>query len=205
MYKQQHPLSSLNSFLPAESVDRIIAYIQYYRIHLVITKERHSILGNFRYNPQTLEFRITINGNLNHYEFLLTFLHELAHLLTYIHHPLTHLTHGKEWQSTYKELLVKFMDIFPHDIQTALQSSLKKPAATAHAETNLLRVVQKYDVANNPNSSTIEQLNMGDQFITYNGVAYQIIEKKRKRFICKKVGTKKLFSFSPITKVERYK
>ena len=79
----EHPMQALAGFLPDKSFEQVLAYLHEYRVHLTITKQRKSVLGDYRHPGRGANHRISINGNLNKYEFLITFLHELAHLLTF--------------------------------------------------------------------------------------------------------------------------
>ena len=79
----EHPMQALADFLPEGSFDRVVNYVHHYRVHLTISKKRKSVLGDYRHAGWGGNHRISVNGNLNKYEFLITLLHELAHLLTY--------------------------------------------------------------------------------------------------------------------------
>ncbi len=90
-----------------------------------------------------MNHRISVNGNLNVYSFLITLLHELAHLLTFEQHGNRVQSHGREWKNIYGQLLDQFLKNkkFPPDIEKELLQSLKNPAATSCAEDDLLRVL----------------------------------------------------------------
>ena len=83
MPKSQAPLLQLQSYLPNGSFDEVLQYLQHYKVHLTITRQRQSILGDYRHAHEGKTHRISVNGNLNQYAFLITLLHELAHLFTY--------------------------------------------------------------------------------------------------------------------------
>ncbi|MGI9138821.1 MAG: SprT-like domain-containing protein, partial [Sediminibacterium sp.] len=85
---------------------------------------------------------------MNKYEFLITLLHELAHLLCFEQYRNRVEAHGKEWKTIYGSLLAAFikLDVFPEDINKALKKTLLNPAATANGETKLLLVLRKYNI-----------------------------------------------------------
>ena len=83
MAKKEIPVNHLQTYLPPATGDRVIAYLQQYKVHLTISKERKSIFGDYRHRTHHANHRISINGNLNQFSFLITLLHELAHLLTF--------------------------------------------------------------------------------------------------------------------------
>ena len=77
------------------------------------------MLGDYRNAVNGKNHRVTVNGNLNTYAFLITLLHELAHLLAYEQYGNRIFAHGKEWKSIYGKLLHDFLSrkIFPEDIE----------------------------------------------------------------------------------------
>ena len=83
MAKVEHPLRALNAYLPAGAFDPVVELINHYKVHLTVTRERKSVLGDYRHAVLNVNHKITVNGNLNKYEFLITLLHELAHLLCF--------------------------------------------------------------------------------------------------------------------------
>ena len=92
MPKKESPLHSLSSFLPDGAYEGVAQYLQEYKVHLTVTRERKNILGNYRNKIFDKNHRISVNGNLNKYSFLITLLHELAHLLA--HEPLAQIAHA---------------------------------------------------------------------------------------------------------------
>ena len=122
MPKREAPLSSLEDYIPPGSTDLIFEYLKKYKVHLTITKSRKTVLGDYRHAIGSKNHRISVNGNLNSFSFLITLIHELAHLLTFLQYGNRVFAHGKEWKFVYREMLVRFLalKIFPPDIQQAL-------------------------------------------------------------------------------------
>jgi SprT protein len=203
MPKQEAPLQKLQNYLPPQTYDAVAAYLQQYKVHLTITKERKSILGDYRHRTHHVTHRITINGNLNVYSFLITLLHELAHLLAFEQFNNKVFAHGREWKSIYSKLLAQFLKnkIFPADIESQLLLSLQNPAASSCAEDGLLRVLRNYDVKEN-HYKLVEELSDNSMFRTSDGRVFQKGEKLRKRFKCKEIKTGKMYLFSPVYEVQ---
>ncbi len=147
MAKTEHPLQALLNFVPENTFLPVAAYLQQYKVHLTITNERKSILGDYRNAYNNKNHRISVNGNLNKYAFLVTLLHELAHLLTFEQHGNKVQSHGKEWKQLFGELLAQFINskLFPSDIEEQLLTTLHNPGASSCAEEGLMRVLRKYD------------------------------------------------------------
>jgi len=199
----EHPMLALAAFLPDGSFENIVHYLHQYRVHLTVTKERKSILGDYRNAIHGKNHRITVNGNLNKYAFLVTLLHELAHLLTYEQHGHNIVAHGNEWKAFYSLLLRDFVSkkIFPPDIKHELRKSLTNPAASSCAEESLVRILRKYDERKN-GICLLEELPHGSFFKTKDGRIFQKGEKLRKRFKCKEKNTSIVYLFSPIYEVK---
>lgn len=145
--KDEKPLHTLESFLPKGAFEFVSQYLQTYKVHLTITRSRKTVLGDYKHAIANHNHRITINSDLNPYAFLITLLHELAHLLCYDTYKNKVAAHGKEWKKIYSTLLSTFipLNIFPNDIQAALQQSIQNPAASSCREVELMKVLYKYD------------------------------------------------------------
>ncbi len=203
MAATEHPMQALAAYLPDNTFDLVTAYLHHYKVHLTITRQRKSVLGDYRHAAQGGNHRISINGNMNKFEFLVTLLHELAHLLTFELHKTRVEPHGKEWKSQYSRLLVDFVQhkVFPADIEQALKKSILNPAATANGETDLLLVLRRYDERKKEGYLPVADIPEGSLFQTDNGRIFRKGARRRKRFECVEVKTGLAYTFSPIAEV----
>lgn len=203
MSKKEAPLHQLESFLPLNTYKPVEEYLRFYKIHLTITRHRKSVLGDYRHRTHLQNHRISINGSLNKFAFLVTLLHEIAHLLTFEKYGNSIPAHGKEWKTIYASLLKQFIEnkVFPDDIEQELKTSLKNPAASSCAEDGLIRVLRKYD-ENSNGSKLIEEVPLNSLFKLDDGRIFKRGMKQRKRFICEEVGTGRVYLFSPVYEVE---
>ena len=206
MSKQEAPLSHLNSFLPAGTFTAVEEYLRFYKIHLTVSGHRKSILGDYRHRTHFKNHRISVNGSLNKYSFLITLLHEIAHLLTFEKYGNKVMAHGAEWKSLYASLLKQFIDnkIFPGDVEKELLISLRNPAATSCAEDDLIRVLRKYDTNIN-GYKLVEEIPLHGLFKIDDGKIFRKGEQQRKRFKCVEVKTGRVYLFSPVYEVELIK
>ncbi len=204
---EEHPLQALAAFLPEGSFDDVVAYLNHYKVHLTVTKRRKTVLGDYRHAFQGANHRITVNSNLNKYEFLITLLHELAHLLTFEQYRNRVEPHGKEWKTSYSQLLIKFIQkkIFPADIEKALQQSVMNPAATANGEAALIMVLRKYDAQKRPGYFHVAEIPVGSIFQTDDKRVFQKGEKRRSRYTCIEIKTGLKYTFSPVYEVKLIK
>lgn len=202
----EHPLQELARFLPTGSFDYVVKYLYQYKVHLTVAKSRKSVLGDYRHAHQGNNHRISVNGNLNVYEFLITLLHELAHLLTFEQYQNRVEPHGREWKSIYSKLLIDFVGfgVFPPEIVTALQKSILSPAATANGETELLMVLRKYNTTKKEGVCLIADLPEGALFRLSNGKIFRKGELRRKRYTCVELKTGLMYTVSAITEVRQF-
>ena len=202
MPKQEAPLHQLKNYLPEGSFEEVNHYLLHYKVQLTITRERKSVLGDYRNSHGDKNHRISVNGNLNPYAFLITLLHELAHLFTYEKFGHKVLAHGQEWKNEFGKILAQFLlkKIFPQDIQKTLYKTLENPAASSCADTALLRVLYQYDKKKD-GVMLIEAVPIGALFTIKGDRIFKKEEKVRKRFKCLEVSTGKMYLFSPVYEV----
>ena len=174
MPKQEVDMSQLQDYLPPGTYEPVLSYLRQFKVHLTVARERKSILGDYRHRTHHDNHRISVNGNLNKYAFLITLLHELAHLLTFEQFGNKVMAHGREWKIIYGQLLDQFLkhSVFPPDIEKELLLSLTNPAASSCAEDGLLRALRKYDV-NGSKLQLVEDLMTNAIFRTNDGRVFQ--------------------------------
>lgn len=203
MPKKEAHISTLQNFLPPDTYDAVLAYLQHYHVHLTVARDRKSILGDYRHRTHGKNHRISVNGNLNKFAFLITLIHELAHLLTFEQFGNRVASHGKEWKKIFGQLLAVFIEhnVFPEDIKKTLKQSLHNPAASSCADEELLRTLRNYDEQQS-HLVFVETLSEGALFKTHDGKVFRMGQRIRKRFRCEEVKTKRIYLFSPVYEVE---
>ncbi|MDE3250547.1 MAG: SprT-like domain-containing protein, partial [Bacteroidota bacterium] len=185
MPKKEYPLEYLSNYIPAPAAPGVLSMLHHYKVHLTITRERKSVLGDYRHAHGRETHRISVNGNLNRYAFLITLVHELAHLVTFMQFGHRVAAHGKEWKQVYKMLLVDFLrtDIFPDDVLASLNASLHNLPASSCADEGLMRVLRRYD-KKEPGMMLVEEIPEGSLFSLDDGTIFSRGKKLRKRFQC---------------------
>jgi len=191
----------LKDYLPENSLDQVMKWIVQKNVHLKITRSRSSKLGDYRPPVAHPVHRISINHNLNPYSFLITFVHELAHLIVWENHNNLVSPHGTEWKSEYRKLMeiILTKNIFPSDLLKALRISIKNSKASSSSDLNLSRVLKKYD--RQADGVHLEDLPENVIFQTETGIRFIKGKKRRTRYLCQNVQNKKQYLFHPLTPV----
>ncbi|HQQ94703.1 MAG TPA: SprT-like domain-containing protein [Bacteroidia bacterium] len=182
----------------------IARWIVEYDFKLKIKRERSSRLGDYTPPLHGSNHLITINHNLNKYAFLITLVHEIAHLETFNRHRNTVFPHGKEWKQCFRELMQPFLntDIFPLEVFAALRSYLQNPAASSCSDHALLKTLKLHDESND--RVLLEYLPRHTVFL-YNGSRlFKKGEKLRTRFKCTELKTGHTYFFHALTEVEMF-
>jgi SprT protein len=181
----EHLRDSLLKYVPEEVVDDCIEWIRAHRIMVRIKKSRQSKYGDYHPPLPGQNHKITINHDLNKYAFLITFTHEVAHLLSFNKYGNRHAPHGAEWKREFKNLLIPLLykNIFPDDIKHALIHYLRDPAASSCTDTHLLKALNRYNVRKE-GWLHLEDLAEGTFFKTVNGKHFKKGPKLRKNYEC---------------------
>jgi SprT protein len=202
MPKKEAPLEYLNNYLPSGAAEKLLEYLHRYKVHLTITRDRKSILGDYRHATGRDSHRISVNGSLNKYAFLITLIHELGHLITFQKYGNRVNAHGREWKLAYRGVLEDFlkMKLFPQDLQQALVKSLHNLPASSCSDINLTRILKNYD---HPNKTIlVENISEGGLFKTSEGTIFKRGKQIRKRIEGVELRSGKLYLFSPVYEVE---
>jgi len=178
--------NTLACFVPAPSLDAVFDIIVENKIHLNIKRARSTKLGDFRPPTRGMPPRLSINGDLNPYAFLITLLHEIAHWLVWQNYSNYQdiAPHGLEWKRTYKALMEPFLNenIFPGSILTPLKKHMKNPKASSSSDIQLQRAIKVFNTGEQV--ILLADLKEGDSFVL-RGRQFVILKKNRTRFLCK--------------------
>lgn len=193
--------TALKKYLP-EGYEVVIAEkIFNYPLKFKITKPRKTKLGDFRPGINGRPHQITINGNLNKYQFLITTLHEFAHLQTHIEFGNKVKPHGIEWKRKFNLLLepLKKDENLPIDLRNALNKHERQIKASSCNDTGLYRILKTFD-EKEEDECLLEDLSNNQQFKLGKRVFQRGI-LKRTRYLCKEVGTNKQFLINRLAEV----
>ncbi len=163
-----------------------------------ITKSRSSKLGDFRFRKDRRIQTITINCDLNPYQFLITYLHEVAHHVAYKKYGLGIKPHGKEWKTIFQGMLSPILSdlVFPLDILIPLKRYWLNPKASTGADLFLNKEVKKYNQKQDGHQEILLcDLKMGETFIL-RGRIFQKDATRRTRVLCLEISSGKKYLIS---------
>ena len=201
-------LQILQRYFPESAVPMVVEAYSTSSFQLKFKKPRNSKLGDFS-RPRGGKgiCCITLNGDLNPYQMLVTFVHELAHYTVYKNYPGRRLEpHGKEWKQTFAQLLLPYLkpEIFPEDILAALKQHLQHIKASSTADHNLARVMKRYDAnSSGEKPLTVEDLPEGAIFTLNDGKRFKKGPKRRTRYQCECLDNGRTYSVSGLAEVMR--
>lgn len=201
MEKKQF-IAILSDYLPSASLEYCFQLWTNYRFKLKITKARASKLGDYRYIPREEKHIITVNHNLNPYNFLVTYIHEVAHLVTFKNYSRNVAPHGAEWKKSFQELLTPVLNdqVFPPELLVTLQKHMQNPKASSCSDSTLTLKMRKYDPPKDV--VLLGDLHFGQQFMFRKRV-FEKKSAKRTRVLCREVYSNRNYLISKFAEVEK--
>ena len=191
--------------MPEHAIDPVFELIKAYHVHLKIVNERVTRHGDYRKNTDG-SHQITVNANLNQYRFLITLIHEIAHLVAFQKFGYQIKPHGTEWKQTFRLLMLPFLNtfIFPDALLRLVAQHFKNPSASSDTDAMLSMALKQYDISETT-KTFVNDLPIGSLFRIYNGKIFKKGPLRIKRFECVEVKTGKLYVFKPNAEVELLK
>lgn len=192
----------LLKYLPEHAVEPVFELIKTNSVHLKIVNERQTRHGDYRKHPSG-KHQITVNANLNKYRFLITLVHEIAHLEAFEKHGRLIKPHGVEWKMTFQRLMVPFIrpEIFPNHVLPFVANHFRNPSASSDTDARLDFVLKQFD-ERKPDIHFIHEVPSGSFFRIKNGRVFQKKGLRVKRYECLEVKTGKLYLFNANAEVE---
>ncbi len=195
--------NTLQKYLPERAVAPCFELIKQHGVHLRIVNHRVTRHGDYR-RLANGQHQITVNASLNKYRFLLTLVHEIAHLVAFERFGRAIKPHGKEWKQAFQQLMLPFLrpEIFPSKLLPALARHFKNPRASSSTDAQLSIALQAFDPQQNGERSYVFELPKGSTFRLYNGKLFRKGDKRVKRYECIELATGRLYLFQPNAEVE---
>lgn len=187
----------LQKYLPEHAVAPCFELIKNNNVHLKIVNERQTRHGDYRKSDNG-KHEITVNANLNKYRFLITLVHEIAHLVAFEKYGRFIKPHGDEWKLVFQHLMISFIrpQIFPNQLLPLLARHFKNPKASSDTDATLSLALKQFD-ERDTTKNYIFEIPYGAVFRINNGKVFKKIALRTKRYECLEIATGKLYLFNP--------
>ena len=191
----------LKHYIPQKAIPLVLELLVNDNLEIKVKNERKTRHGDYR-RLKNGKHQITVNSNLNHYRFLMTLIHEVAHFETYKTYGHYIKPHGVEWKRTFQHLMLPFLNpqIFPNHLLSILAKHFKNPKASSDTYLTLSLALKQFDEPSD--QYFVFQVPEGGIFRLYNGRIFRKGIKRRKRFECIEVKSGKLYLFNANAEVE---
>jgi len=199
-----HQRAVFAKHIPEFAVDYCFQLWKEFNFNFKISKKRNTKLGDYRHDSSTKIHSISVNHNLNSYSFLITYIHEVAHLITQIEHGRKVLPHGMQWKQNFRKLMLPLLNekIFPMDVLHPLALHIKNPKATSTSDAFLFKALKKYDESGL--EVMLNELAISTKFL-FNKKVYKKLEVRRTRSLCLQVDTNRKYLISETAPVMPFK
>ena len=193
--------NKLQNFIPEKAIPQVLELLKHDHLVITVKNERKTRHGDYR-KLSNNKHQITINANLNHYRFLITLIHEIAHFEAYQNYGRFIKPHGMEWKRTFQHLMLPFLNpqIFPDQLLPLLAKHFKSPKASSDTDAPLALALKQFDEINH--KTYVFEVPLGTHFKIYNGKVFQKGSKRVKRYECVEIKTGRLYLFNPNAEVE---
>lgn len=187
--------------IPKSAVQYCFGLWEKYPFGFVLSKKRLSKLGDYRYHVKDQSHTVTVNSDLNPYQFLITYVHEVAHRV--VHKPRSRqLPHGMEWKNKFRELMLPLLnaEVFPDNVLRVLAKHMKNPKASTSADHTLVKVLSTYDRDTLYAGLTLDSVPIGQEFLLRKR-RFRKLEVKRTRALCLDLNNHKRYLIPQIAEV----
>lgn len=197
--KKDDVRQALRNHIPRKALEKCVNLIIRYKIDFKIAPSRFSKYGDYQAPHQGSSHKITVNEDLNKYSFLITFIHEVAHLTTWQKYTRVKYPHGNQWKSEFHRLMQFHLNnrVFPLEIVEALNRYLSNPAATSCCDTQLQKALHHYDKQKR-GWKLLEDIEFNVPFLIGSG---RIFIKRRqliKNFECTEIHKRHKYLINPL-------
>lgn len=176
--------------VPEPSLSYCLQLWQTFPFRFKLRKSRQTKVGDFSCR-QGQTPQITVNEDLHPYLFLITYIHEVAHLV--VHQQFGHRAeaHGTEWKEQFKALMRPVMNtsVFPSELLRGLEVHMADPMASTFSDSEITKLLRSYD-ARAVNVTLLSDIPEGSIF-ALNGRWFKKGKIRRTRVLCREMHSKR--------------
>ena len=185
-------VAQMQKYMPAAACRVGYKWLSRYPARLKVSKPRKSKLGDFRTRDKKSLPTISVNGNLKPYSFVVTFAHEVAHLIDYTKRQTLRNPHGTTWKAEYTRLLNELLEheVFPFEIKHAIRSHADRPKAASCSDPELMELLRIFD---DEPGLTLKHIPEGSTFVLNGNRIFKKGSLRRTRYKCTELSTGKTY------------
>jgi SprT protein len=191
----------LAKHVPETAVEYCFKLWQEQPFSFKISRTRSSCFGNYTFRDG--QHKITVNNDLHHYAFLITYIHEIAHQRAWLDKSRRKIEpHGKEWKKKFQDLMtpILHLNVFPEKVLVPLSQYMQNPAASSVSYAPLFEALRSFDVIEE-NEVSLSEIPDNQWFIFRNNV-FQKLEIRRTRVLCLEKTSKRRYTILATARVK---
>lgn len=179
----------LSEHTPEASHAYCVGLWEKFQFDFKLRKSRVTKVGDFTCYPGKVPI-ITVNHDLDPYLFLITYIHEVAHLDVHLRVGNRILSHGKEWKLSFQQLMEPMLteEIFPKELLIGLKKHLRNPKASTFSDSKFTKLLRTYD-DRQKHVVLLSDLSEGSIF-GYHGKWFKKGKLRRTRVECRELKTR---------------
>ena len=190
----------LVNHVPETAVEYCFKLWQEHPFSFKISRTRSSCFGNYSFREG--QHKITINHDLHHYAFLITYIHEIAHQRAWLDKSKRKIEpHGKEWKKKFQDLMTPILNlnVFPEKVFIPLRQYMQNPAASSVSYAPLFEALLSFDVIKENEVSLVEVID--NQWFMFRNAIFQKLEIRRTRVLCLEKNSKRRYTILATARV----
>lgn len=202
-YKQR-VFQRLERFVPENAVHYCFDLWCAHEFQFIIATDRATKLGDYRYLPASNSHTVTVNIGLNKFSFLITYIHEVAHMTATVRYGTRIKAHGEEWKSEFKNLMAPLLSelVFPPEVLKPLKRYMLNPKASSQSDPHLVKALRQHD-ADAAEQVFLWQIPIGQAF-RFQGRVFTKEKKQRTRSLCLELATGRRYLIPEMAPVEQH-
>jgi hypothetical protein len=181
----------LKQHVPANAVEYCTHLWRELPFDFKLRKERQSKVGDFTcrtgHTPQ-----ISVNRDLHPFLFLMTYVHEVAHLRVHQTYGYKAEAHGEEWKTTFQSLMNPLLNsnTFPEPLLSGLIKHMASPKASSFSDAEL---TQFFRVAEGKESTILLSHIPEGSVFHLQGRWFRKGKLRRTRVLCSEIKTRRKY------------
>lgn len=185
----------LEKHVPIFALDYCIEKWQEAPFNFYIKPSRNTCLGDYRFRDGM--HTISINHDLNPYQFLITYLHEIAHRDVQLKYKGRVNPHGSEWKYHFKEIMNPILSerVFPPNLLVLVQNHMANPPSSTTRDPQLWQALK------GNNFICLKDIPEEAHF-EFRGRLFKKLKIRRTRVLCEDTKNKRKYTIPLLAEIQ---